>query len=208
MIVKVCGMRDADNIRAVEQLGVDWMGFILYKRSPRFVASPPAYMPCRAKRVGVTVGMPVSQVVQAQKLFGFDIIQLHGNENPNYCMSLQHMLPLGVQIIKKISVGSVRNLSDLDAYVRHVDYFLFEPSTLAHGGSGTKFDWTLLSHYHNSTPFILAGGIGPEDIEALHRFTHPQWAGIDLNSRFETKPALKDVDTLRQFIHCLQTDNL
>lgn len=207
MIVKVCGMRDAENIRAVEELDVDWMGFILYKYSSRFVSSPPAYMPCKAKRVGVTVGMPISQVVHAQKSFGFDFIQLHGCESPNYCECLQRLLPRGVHIVKKINVASVCDLSDLDAYEQFVDYFLFEPPTPAHGGSGTKFDWTLLSQYHFSTPFILAGGIGPADLDALHQFSHPQWAGIDLNSQFEIRPALKDVDALRQFVHRFKAIN-
>ena len=193
-------MREPDNIRAVESLGVDWMGFILHPRSPRYVADVPSYMPVGAKRVGVVVNMPVDEVVACQKRFGFDIIQLHGNETPEQLSRLRRLLPYGVSLMKTIAVASEADIRTAHDYDTTVDYFLFETKTPDYGGSGRKFDWDLLGCYDGSVPFMLTGGIGPDDADAVLRFRHPACIGIDLNSRFEVAPALKDVEMLRAFM--------
>ncbi len=204
MIIKVCGMREPDNIKAVEQLGIDWMGFILHPASPRFVARPPYYMPETTKRVGVTVDMNIDDVVGHQSLFRFDIIQLHGKESADYCNSLRQQLPRSVKIMKTIGVTDASSLSVADSYADYVDYFLFETPSAALGGSGLKFDWSHLDAYNHSTPFMLAGGIGPDDVPLLLQFHHPRCIGFDLNSRFEAAPALKDIKTLQHFLNELR----
>lgn len=205
MIVKVCGMREPENIRAVERCGADWMGFILYPRSPRFVDSVPDYMPQSCKRVGVVVDMQTDDVVMAQQRFGFDIIQLHGHETPDYCQHLRQALPDGVLLMKMIAVSGADDIVRTAEYEPFVDYFLFETKTPQLGGSGTKFDWNLLNCYQGTRPFLITGGIGPDDDEELWRFSHERFAGIDINSRFETAPAMKDVRSINDFIQRIKT---
>ncbi len=200
-------MREPENIRAVEQLGVDWMGFILHPASSRFVAQPPSYMPTKAKRVGVTVDMDISHVVEKQQLFGFDILQLHGHESPDYCLSLRQQLPRQVKLMKAIAVADTSSLLVADRYTSIVDYFLFETPSATYGGSGRRFDWDLLDGYTSPVPFLLAGGIGPDDVSRLRSFSHPRLMGIDLNSRFESAPALKDIVKLQQFLRALRTED-
>lgn len=197
MIVKVCGMREADNIRAVEQLGVDWMGFIFWPPSSRYVAVRPAYLPVHAKRVGVFVDQEIEEVRQTARDYSLDIIQLHGHESPHYASELQ-----GEWLtMKAFNIASKNDLMQTVAYEGMVDYFLFDTKAQMVGGNGQKFDWNILSSYHGATPFLLSGGIGPEDAERIKSFQHPRCMGIDLNSRFEEAPALKNVNKLKQFLY-------
>ncbi|MBR4243366.1 MAG: phosphoribosylanthranilate isomerase [Bacteroidaceae bacterium] len=193
--IKVCGMRDADDIRAVEALGVDWMGFIFHPASPRFVDSVPAYLPQKAKRVGVFVNAELDYVRRMVDTFGLDIVQLHGSESPAYLAALSDMT-----IIKAINIATAADFQKTDAYNGLADYFLFDTKAKLAGGNGTQFDWDLLQDYSGQTPFLLSGGIGPDDAMRLRDFHHPRLAGIDLNSRFELSPALKDTTKLQNFI--------
>lgn len=195
-IVKVCGMRDPDNIRAVEALGIDWMGFIFWPRSSRYVDTLPAYLPTQCKRVGVFVDSPVEDVVRHIETYRLDLIQLHGHETPEYLRQLR-----GCKIIKALSINSPNDVERYKYYEGLADYFLFDTRCATVGGSGTQFDWSLLSAYCGQTPFLLSGGIGPEDAEQVRTFRHPHLAGIDLNSRFESAPAHKDIQKLKQFLH-------
>lgn len=204
MIVKVCGMCQADNIRAVERAGADWMGFIFHSRSPRHVDALPAYLPTRCKRVGVFVNADISFVLHKVKAYGLHLVQLHGAETSEYCRRLQCCLPPDVGIIKMIPILTEADLRHTETYIGHVDYFLFETKqrqTAGHyGGSGQKFDWSILDAYTDSTPFLLTGGISPDDISQLRAFRHPQLFGIDINSRFETVPGIKDAALVQRFI--------
>jgi len=199
MIIKVCGMRDADNIRAVESLGVDWMGFIFYAKSPRNVEALPSYMPQDVKRVGVFVDEDPLTVSLRVKQFGLDIVQLHGNEDPRYIGRIRALCP-GITVVKALSIASDKDLDKAKAYFGMVEYFLFDTKAKLVGGNGVQFDWSILNSYRGTVPFILSGGIGPEDAERINAFNHPMMAGIDLNSRFETSPAVKDPDALHTFL--------
>lgn len=206
MIVKVCGMRDADNIREVESLGIDWMGFIFYPPSKRFVGEhAPSYLPSACKRVGVFVNAEPGYIRSMVPLFGLDAIQLHGSESPEFCRELASREP-GIRLIKAFSLSEPADIGKTAGYEGIVDCFLFDTPTSGFGGSGRTFDWTLLDGYHGHTPFLLSGGLGPESIDELKGFSHPQWIGIDLNSRFETAPALKDTRALRSFLEQVRTD--
>ena len=199
LTVKVCGMRDADNIRASEQLGIDWLGFIFWPKSSRYVAAPPAYLPQRAKRIGVFVDASIDDVQQHVADYGLYAVQLHGHESPEYIKALSaanHQLP----IIKAFNIAAPADLEQTKPYEELVDYFLFDAKGKSIGGNGTQFDWTVLNDYHGQTPFLLSGGIGPDDAEHVKAFRHPQLAGIDLNSRFEVAPALKDIQKLTTFL--------
>ena len=198
MIIKVCGMREAENIREAESLGIDLMGFIFWPKSSRNVSERPAYLPTRCKRVGVFVDASLEEIRQHAEKYKLDLIQLHGHESPAFAKALK---PLS--LIKAFNIASAEDLRQTEAYEGVVDYFLFDTKGKVVGGNGVKFDWTVLSAYQGSTPFLLSGGIGPDDVEAVNGFRHPQCIGIDLNSRFEVEPALKVIPKLRQFINQL-----
>lgn len=204
MIVKVCGMREAENIRAVEALGVDWMGFIFWEHSSRCVSQRPAYLPTRAKRVGVFVDASLDVVCQHVEAFGLDMVQLHGSESPTYLRDLRSSCDARLLIVKAFSIATRDDLLQTSLYEGLADYFLFDTKAQLVGGNGRKFDWTVLAHYDGSTPFLLSGGIGPDDASRLSAFSHPRLAGIDLNSRFEISPAQKNVELLKQFLYDIQ----
>lgn len=200
MIVKVCGMRENSNIRKVESLGIDWMGFIFYGRSSRYVSDVPSYLPIDCKRVGVFVNSPVNEIVNRQLDFGLDMIQLHGDEDPTFCDRLRHCLPYCCGIIKMVKISGRESFDTLSPFTPFVDYFLFETPSLKYGGSGTHFDWSLTTSYKERVPFLLSGGICPSDWHVINQFTHPYFAGIDLNSRFEESPGIKNVELLQEFL--------
>ena len=190
-------MREAQNIRDVEALGIDWMGFIFWEKTKRNVASKPDYLPERCKRVGVFVDADIDFIELKQKDFGLSIIQLHGKESPDFCKMVKERL--GTMVMKAFSFKTAEDVAKTAEYEGTCDYFLFDTPTPNAGGSGKMFDWSLLDSYKGSTPFILSGGIGIGSVEALKAFGHEKWAGIDVNSKFETEPALKDAELLRSF---------
>ncbi len=204
MIVKICGMRDAENIRAVEQLGVDWMGFIFFSGSPRYVGEELSYIPSSVKRVGVFVNEHPERVQAIASKNRLQIIQLHGNESPETCRSLQ---TAGFTVVKAFGMESEKPFPAglAEQYEGSCDYYLFDTGTKQHGGSGLKFRWEILSTYRGKTPFLLSGGITPDDVEAVNTFSHPQFAGVDLNSGFETAAAIKVISMLRRFMAQLRS---
>ena len=200
-------MRDAANIKTLDILGIaDWMGFIFYPKSSRFVDSLPDYLPRHSKRVGVFVNADADFISEHVADYSLNLVQLHGDETPAFCKSLRQSLGDSVKIIKTIPVETADDLKTTSAFQSAVDYFLFETRCAGYGGSGNHFDWSLLNSYHGKKPFLLTGGIGPDDAEAILTIRHPQFMGIDLNSRFETAPALKDINMLLHFVTTL-TDN-
>ena len=194
-------MREAENIREVEQLKVDMIGFIFYPKSPRCLYELPAYMPVKAKRVGVFVNEDKKEIEIFADRFSLDYIQLHGNESPEYCHSLR---ATGLRLIKAFSIARRKDFENIGTYEESCDYFLFDTKCEQHGGSGNQFDWSMLNSYKGKKPFLLSGGINPYSPPTLKELRHPQPAGFDLNSRFETKPGLKDVERLRHFLEELR----
>lgn len=194
-LIKVCGMREAENIREVEALGIDVIGFIFWPKSSRCVSTRPDYLPVNAKRAGVFVNEDIEQVKRIAVDYALDIIQLHGNESPEYARNLRNW-----KVIKAFNIASEEDLESTVIYDGAVDYFLFDTKGKAVGGNGEKFNWEVLASHNGQTPFILSGGIGPDDTERIQTFYHPQCIGIDLNSRFELSPGLKDITALRRFL--------
>jgi len=219
-IIKVCGMRDGDNIREVASLGVNWIGMIFHPDSPRYVSMIPSHagiMPDMAgdmpdqtdfKRVGVFVDDMMQNVVTRAVNYRLDVIQLHGTEGVIYIDNLRRTLDPdirpGIKIMKAISIGEADDVKQCEPYFGHVDFFLFDTKCNTHGGSGVKFDWHVLDAYEGQVPFLLSGGIGPDDADSLRAFRHPMCIGIDLNSRFESEPAVKDVSLLKGFLSQLR----
>nr|WP_302334942.1 phosphoribosylanthranilate isomerase [uncultured Prevotella sp.] len=214
MIIKVCGMRDADNIRDISALGVDMIGLIFYPPSPRYVQQfssgagiIPDYAPDMGKtplRVGVFVDEMPQNIVTRVYNYKLDYIQLHGNEPretlENLRTTIDPDIKPKIKIIKAISVSSAEDIKKYKEYVGAADLFLFDTKCKTVGGSGEQFDWQVLQAYDGDVPFLLSGGIGPDDAERIKNFHHPKCIGIDLNSKFEIEPALKDVEKLKQFL--------
>ena len=194
-------MREADNIRAVEALGIDMMGFIFWPKSSRYVSLRPDYLPKRVKRVGVFVDEDPEQVKRLADDYALDYIQLHGQESPSYIFQLR-----GLHVIKAFNISIAEDLLQTQSYEGLVDCFLFDAKGKSVGGNGEKFNWDVLDAYQGATPFLLSGGIGPDDAERVNAFYHPKCIGIDLNSRFELSPGLKDVAKLKEFMCNLNTE--
>ena len=205
MLVKVCGMREPENIEKVAQLGVDMMGFIFYPKSPRFVSQ--SVDRTAADKDVCRVGVFVNELVEliSDKIHRFDLnaVQLHGNESRELCEQLHRQNDL-LKVIKAISVSAAGDIQKYKEYVGAVDYFLFDTKCKTVGGSGQQFDWQVLENYDGDVPFILSGGIGPEDVERIKNFQHPKCIGIDLNSKFELEPGLKDVKKLNTFLENIE----
>ena len=199
MIVKVCGMRDAENIRQLETLGIDWMGMIFWPKSKRHVSTPPVYLPQHVRKVGVFVDASLDAIRQHVEDYHLDIVQLHSQESPEM---LKVLKPL--TLIKAFNIATPEDLQKTEPYEGLADYFLFDTKGKSVGGNGEKFDWSVLDNYQGKTPFLLSGGIGPEDAEVVKTFHHPKYIGIDLNSRFETEPGLKDITKLKQFLEAIR----
>lgn len=204
MLIKVCGMREPDNIRWVAEAGADWMGFIFYARSPRFAGSlsPDEISKERAVReppvrVGVFVDATPEYMMEMGNKYALGYLQLHGNESPDTCYALQKR---GYAVIKAFSIVDKEDLKLTADYEGRADYFLFDTKCNGYGGSGKQFDWSVLTAYKGQTPFLLSGGINPDSVEAIRNFHHPKLAGLDLNSGFETAPGLKDIEKLKTFI--------
>ena len=208
----------------VSQLGVDMIGMIFYPKSPRYVemqSSHAGIIPDYAKedigvsvsskspaRVGVFVDDMVQNIVTRVVNYHLDYVQLHGNEPREMCENLRLTLDPdirpGIKIIKAISVSDASDIQKYKEYVGAVDLFLFDTKCKTVGGSGQQFDWQVLEQYDGEVPFLLSGGIGPEDASRLHAFHHPKCIGIDLNSRFEIEPGVKDVEKLKGFLNEMQ----
>lgn len=207
MRVKVCGMNFPDNVVAVDALGVDLLGFVFYPNSPRCVATPPEKLPpTRAKRVGVFVDQDEDEILSAVGRYGLDGVQLHGAESPDFCRRLRGGLPSGTLLVKAVGVASSEDLTTALAYEEVADGLLFDTRCATHGGSGRRFDWSLLSRYRGNLPFLLSGGLGPGDEERVRSFRHPRCLGVDLNSRFELSPGVKDVAALARFLRGIGHD--
>ena len=201
MLVKVCGMREPENIEQVAQLGIDMMGFIFYPKSPRYVSQAVARSDADRKvcRVGVFVNDSIPDMLDKIHSFSLNAVQLHGGESREVCEQLREVNG-EIKIIKAISVSDAGDIQKFKEYVGAVDYFLFDTKCKTVGGSGQQFDWQVLDEYDGDVPFLLSGGIGPEDVSRVRSFHHPKCVGIDLNSRFEIEPGVKDIEKLRKFL--------
>ena len=204
-------MRNSENIKEVLELPVDLMGLIFYKKSPRHVLDGAAKEILQAsdgkvKRVGVFVNEDIGVILQKVAKFQLSYVQLHGKETPEYCYDLlaASAKTFGcadeLQLIKAFSVDEQFDFSSTNGYSPYCKYFIFDTKGKNAGGNGFMFDWSLLNQYTARTPFLLSGGIGVVAASAIVQLNFPKMVGVDLNSKFETRPALKDVNLLKQFL--------
>lgn len=208
MMIKICGMRDEENIAAVASLTPMLMGFIFHDASPRDAGglNPEAVksLPPFVRPVAVFVDKDNEYITGICERYGIHIIQLHGAESPEQCRRLKSK---GFTIFKAIGIEDSQDFRNPAAYNGVVDMFLFDTKSSSHGGTGKKFDWQLLENYNLATPYLLSGGIDADDIDNIIKAMRPGMTGIDINSRFETEPGIKDISKLVNFILSLRKYN-
>lgn len=211
--LKVCGMKYEENILELTQLQPDYMGFIFYEKSPRFMNENIPDIHSSIKKTGVFVNAELDFIQQKVEGFNLQAVQLHGEETVEYCKELTEKLqrPFDsaqgdnrnnkIEIIKAFSIQDQFNFQELETYLPVVDYFLFDTKGKNPGGNGFTFDWQVLKNYPFQKPFFLSGGIGLEEVEkikAFQEFNLPLYA-LDVNSKFETQPGKKNIDDLKNF---------
>ena len=201
MKLKVCGMKYSQNITEIENLFPDLMGFIFYEKSKRFFNQPKINLNNKVKRVGVFVNENIQEIKNKIKKYKLDYVQLHGEENVNFCNSLQPF----VKIIKVFKIDYNFNFKKTEEFEEVCDYFLFDTKSQLHGGSGKKFDWDLLKNYNCKKDFFLSGGIDISDIEEIKKIVNSYpIAGIDVNSKFELDNLEKDKEKINLLIKKLR----
>jgi phosphoribosylanthranilate isomerase len=202
MEIKVCGMRELGNIQSlISEVKPDWMGLIFYPKSPRYVTEDKAvdFNKVEVKKVGVFVNETEIEILRKVNLFGLSAIQLHGSESAEFAERLSQNTE--AEIWKVVSVKEEIDWKNLRAYLPFVDKFLFDTATAAHGGSGEKFDWSILETYPFDKSFLLSGGLDEESVGEILNLKRqiPQLSGVDLNSKFEDAPGLKNIEKLKKF---------
>lgn len=210
-------MKYPENIEELIKLPIDYIGFIMYPKSARYFLGDNKEItseekknilftiPPSIRKVGVFVNddpMHVSFCIKRMKL---DTVQLHGNESELDCQLIKDLHPQ-IELIKAFNVSEPKDFEQVQDYDGLVDLVLFDTKTPQYGGSGQKFNWSILNDYKGNTPFLLSGGISKDDVATIKNMNHPQFAGVDLNSKFETAPGLKDIQLLQQFIKALKDE--
>ncbi len=201
MIIKVCGMREPDNIRQLSELQADFLGLIFYVQSPRAVdpednALAETLSGLSVPTAGVFVDSEPSRILATAHRFKLNMIQLHGDESPAVC----EILRKDFQVVKAFCVGEDIDPGKLLDYADVADWFLFDTRSSVRGGSGKKFNWNILNASKIPLPFLISGGIGPGDVQRIKEINLKNFLGIDVNSRFEIRPGLKNIELLKSFI--------
>ncbi|WP_178983761.1 phosphoribosylanthranilate isomerase [Winogradskyella helgolandensis] len=199
MKLKVCGMKYKDNIQAVANLQPDYLGFIFYDKSARHFDTTIPELPKTIKKVGVFVDEELETVQEIIKKFNLQAVQLHGHESPEYCAAINE-----VEVIKVFSIKDEFNFEVLQPFEDVCDYFLFDTKGKLPGGNGYTFNWNVLEQYPSTKPYFLSGGIGVDEIEKIKHFKESPASkycyAIDVNSKFEIEPGLKNIKELEKFI--------
>ena len=201
-------MSDPLNVRGIAQTNPDYIGFIFYKGSPRYVGDEPDLelfrnVPAGIKKAGVFFNENDKKILEFSARTGLEIVQLHGNESPEYCRLLKSS---GLTIIKVFNINNDFSFESLNPYLSNCDYFLFDTKSEKPGGSGKKFNWEKLEEYSMDKPFFLSGGIGPEDADRIKSIKNKQFYAVDLNSRFEITRGIKDIGLVRGFINSINCE--
>jgi phosphoribosylanthranilate isomerase len=208
--VKVCGMTSADNVTEIAEAKPDYLGFIFFPGSKRYVGEDPENrlfhnVAAGIKRVGVFINEDNHKILNCSINKSLDMIQLHGVESPFSCLQLKSS---GMIVVKAFSIGEKFNFENLFKYMPGCDYFLFDTKSETPGGSGKKFNWNILEGYSLDKPFFLSGGIGPEDAGLIKTLSNRGLFAVDINSRFETVPGIKDPVVVKTFIEEIKNDKL
>ncbi len=205
MKIKVCGNRNLQQFKELENLGIDYAGLIFYPQSPRYVLKSLTGKDVRdlnlsIPKVGVFVNAAEEEIMQRIEDFDLDMVQLHGDETASFCSRISDQ----IKVIKAFRIADFDSNIDwlVKEYDEACDYYLFDKANAGlYGGTGEKFNWDLLENSVIGKPFFLSGGISIEDAEALKTFHHPFFYGVDVNSRFEIEPGIKDMKLIEEFVN-------
>lgn len=217
MKVKVCGMKEPDNIKDLLELPIDMIGFIFYNQSKRFIGKQkelqkwitknPEYFG-EVQKVGVFVNAELEVILNTVHDYQLDYVQLHGTESPEYCRELTGLWKASTlrkaKVIKAFQVDDEFDFTNTEAYAAFCSYFIFDTKGKDYGGNGITFNWEVLEKYQGVTPFLLSGGIDLGMEDEIRALQHPQIAGVDINSKFEKEPALKDITRINLFLQKLR----
>lgn len=197
--IKVCGIKVQENLKQLEQLGLDYVGHIFFEKSPRNILQP---INGNVDKVGVFVNASLEFIQQKVSEYNLKVVQLHGGESEEF---LDDVKELGVQVWKVFSIGENFDFSQLTLF-ENADAFLLDTKSPQHGGTGKKFDWSVLERIDETTikPFYLSGGVGPNDTDEIKSLKLKNLIGLDLNSQFEIQPGLKDIEKLKTFIQAIR----
>jgi phosphoribosylanthranilate isomerase len=216
MKIKVCGIRDPNNIIDLAQLKPDYLGLIFYSQSKRFAANLDkgilSSLPDSIKLTGVFVNETIDEIISKIEKYDLNAVQLHGSESVLYCQQLRKLLRVRLpfrelEIIKAFGIFLGFDFNKLEQFNDVVDYFLFDTKTTEHGGSGIAFDWKILDQYSGLKPFFLSGGLSPDNISEISNLVTEQLYAIDLNSKFELEPGLKDISSLKSVFELIGKQN-
>jgi phosphoribosylanthranilate isomerase len=200
MKLKICGMIDQENTNLISELNPDYLGFIFWKDSKRYCENIMENIPQTIQKVGVFVDANDNEIMDKIIAHQLNLVQLHGMEPPEFCFEIKKS---NVKVIKAIPINNTFNFNDLNSYIKHVDYFLFDTKGKLPGGNGTTFDWEILKQYKLDIPYFLSGGIGLHQIPKLKHFLQSEAAknciAIDINSQFEDKPGIKSKQKIKEF---------
>jgi phosphoribosylanthranilate isomerase len=207
MKIKVCGLKNRENIREIVSCKPDFLGFIFYPPSPRYVGESfdvrlMRNIPPYINKTGVFVNQDPELIIRMAELYGLNFVQLHGDEDVSFTAALKAKR---VAVIKAFRIDKDFDFQNTEPFLSSCEYFLFDSKSESYGGSGEKFDWQVLSRFMYAKPFFLSGGIYPGDENRIKAFHHPYLLGIDINSGFETSPGCKDVYKVNEFIKSIKS---
>jgi phosphoribosylanthranilate isomerase len=206
MKIKVCGITLLEQLEKLDEIGIDYAGLIFYDQSLRCINKKLRAEEVQAKefslkKVGVFVNADEEYIMQQVEDFGLDMVQLHGDETPGFCKNISDY----IRVIKafRITPNNEQNIDwMIKPYDEYCDYYLFDTNRKnAYGGTGEKFEWNILKENMINKPFFLSGGIGVKDIDKLKNFEHPFFYGVDVNSRVEMAPGVKDLEAVQQLVN-------
>jgi len=206
MKMKICGLKEADNIKQVSEANPDFMGFIFYLKSSRFVGdefskSALAEIPESCIKTAVFVNESLENILKITTQYDFESVQLHGDESPETCRQLKEQ---NLIVIKAFAIDANFDFETLHQYEKQCDYFLFDTKTKQYGGSGKTFDWKVLQNYNLETPFFLSGGLGLDNLETILRFKHDKLYGLDFNSKLEDRPGFKNIELMKKVLDTIR----
>jgi len=203
--IKICGMKFPDNITEIALLQPDYLGFIFYGKSPRNFENDIPNLSKSINKVGVFVNASLEEIQEKVKQYELDLVQLHGDESPEFCHLLQQK---ELKVIKAFSIDNQFNFNKLKEYNKFCDYFLFDTKGTNYGGNGYAFDWSVLEKYKLDKPYFLSGGIGTENLDEVKLFLSNDYSknciAIDCNSKLEISPGLKSTEKVKQLINAFK----
>lgn len=206
LLIKVCGMREQDNILQLLELPIHYMGHIFYKKSARYVGDLENFDTSKdIKKTGVFVNSSIAEILESVNRLSLKAVQLHGDETAETASALKSE---GLEVIKAFGIDEEFDWSQLEPFVEHVDFFLFDSKSPAYGGTGKAFNWQKLKEYPFEKPYFLSGGLSLENLEEAINFEDKRLVGLDLNSKFEIEPGLKDIEKLKLALKTIRNEQI